>query len=254
MCERRARATVLMFGALFLAAAAHADEAVQKLLKTADAFRLAQDSAQVEAEIVLSRNGVEEKNRHYSIFLRENRKTVVVMRSPSERGQKALMLGDDFWLIMPTSKRPIRITPMQKLLGEASTGDVTSMTWAGDYDGTVVGDEPCDENSELKCVHLSLRAQRKGVSYTRIELWLQKSDSEPVRADLYLVSDKLAKRAAFEMGQDDGRKQVLAMRLPDELKKGRVTRIRYLSRVLKRAPDEWYNPMFLTRAEIGGSL
>jgi hypothetical protein len=234
--------------------AAHADEAVQRLLKSADEFRLAQTSAQVETEIVLSKNGIEEKNRRYSVFTRENRKSVVVMRSPSEKGQKVLMLGDDFWLIMPTSQRPIRITPMQKLLGDASTGDVATMTWAGDYDGQVVSDELCGESDTRKCVHLSLRSQRKGVTYARIELWLQKSDSEPVRAELYVASDKLAKRASFKLEPVDGRKQVSEMVLTDELQTGRVTHIHYLSRTFKSAPDEWYNPMFLTRAEIGGSL
>src|SRR5689334_7594096 len=155
--------------ALLIGSAAHADEGVQQLLKSADEFRLAQTSAQVETEIVLSKNGTEEKNRRYSVFTRENRKTVVVMRSPSEEGQKALMLGDDFWLILPTSQRPIRITPMQKLLGDASTGHVATMTRAGDYDGTVVGDEACGENDTRKCVHLSLHSQRKGLTYARIE-------------------------------------------------------------------------------------
>ena len=46
------------------------------------------------------------------------------MQSPAEKGQKVLMLGDDFWLLMPDSQRPLRITPMQKLLGDASTGDI----------------------------------------------------------------------------------------------------------------------------------
>jgi hypothetical protein len=247
----RAKLAAVLLCALLFANKARSDDAVQQLLKAADAFRIPQAAAQVEAEIVVSRNGVEEKNRRYSIFLRENRRAVVVMRSPSERGQKVLMLGEDFWLVMPTSKRPIRITPMQKLLGEASTGDVTSMTWAGDYDGRIVGDEPCGEKNERKCVRLSLQAKRKGLTYARIELWLQKNDSEPVNAEFYVASGKLVKRASFEVRPADGRKQVIAMLLTDELQTGRVTRIRYLSRTLRRAPDEWYNPMFLTRAEVG---
>jgi hypothetical protein len=30
------------------------------------------------------------------------------------------MLGDDFWLLLPGSQRALRITPSQKLLGDAS--------------------------------------------------------------------------------------------------------------------------------------
>lgn len=32
------------------------------------------------------------------------------------------MLGDNYWLLMPKSRRPIRITPMQKLLGKRRWG------------------------------------------------------------------------------------------------------------------------------------
>jgi glutamate racemase/predicted negative regulator of RcsB-dependent stress response len=34
---------------------------------------------------------------------------------------------------MPGSARPLRITPMQKLLGDASTGDIATLRWAEDY-------------------------------------------------------------------------------------------------------------------------
>jgi hypothetical protein len=73
------------------------------------------------------------------------------MRSPAEPGQKVLMLGDDFWLLMPGSQRAMRITPMQKLLGDASTGDIATMNWADDYGGSVVGEEPCGEPAQPCC-------------------------------------------------------------------------------------------------------
>jgi hypothetical protein len=99
------------------------------------------------------------------------------------------MLGDDFWLLMPGSQRPLRITPMQKLLGDASTGDIATLSWADDYTGSwwakslaaspgAAGPLPAPEPD----------AGRKGVTYQRIELWLGKTRHEPVRADLYVQS------------------------------------------------------------------
>ncbi len=108
------------------------------------------------------------------------------------------MLGDDFWLLMPGSQRPLRITPMQKLLGDASTGDIATLSWADDYTGSVAGEEKCGE-PEQTCLHLSLAANRKGVTYQRIELWIGKARSEPIKADLFVQSDKLAKQARFVM-------------------------------------------------------
>lgn len=229
---------------------AQADEGVQHLLKKADMYRLSETAMQVETQIVVSKNGQPDKDRRYQVLTRENRQSLVVMRSPAEKGQKVLMLGDDFWLIMPNSQRPMRITPTQKLLGDASTGDIATMNWAGDYDGSMVGEEPCNEGDKQKCSHLSLQAQRKGVTYARVELWLAVGSAEPVRADLYVQSEKLAKQARFVLEKVEGHRLVTEMILFDQIEKTRQTTVRYLSRTPRRAPDEWYNPMFLTRAEL----
>jgi len=229
---------------------AHADDNIQALLKKADAYRLSETAMQVETQIIVSKNGHPDKDRQYLVLVRENRQSLVLMRSPAEKGQKVLMLGDDFWLIMPNSQRPMRITPTQKLLGDASTGDIATLNWAGDYDGKIVAEEPCEEGSKARCTHLSLSSQRKGVTYARIELWLAVGSAEPVRSDLYVQSDKLAKQARFVVDKVDGRRLVKEMILSDQIEKSRETTVRYLTRTPKRAPDEWYNPMFLTRAEI----
>ena len=176
------------------------------------------------------------------MFVKPGRRSLVVSRSPAEKGQKILMAGDDFWIVLPSSQRPIRITPAQKLLGDAATGDVATLTWAEDYDGTVVGEE---EVLGVPCARLELHAARRGVTYARITLFLARSDAHPVRADLYLASERLAKRADFEMGLLEGRPVVVAMRLRDEIQTGRETRITYLSRAPRELADEYYNPAYL---------
>jgi hypothetical protein len=166
----------------------------------------------------------------------------------SDLGQKVLMLGDDFWLLLPGSQRPVRITPSQKLLGDASTGDIATLSWAEDYGGQLVGDEACPAPDEKKsCLRLSLQAQRKGVSYQRIELWLGKARHEPVAADLYVQSDKLAKQARFVMDKPATPTQVTEMVLRDQLSNHKETRVRYLSRTGKQVPESWLNPMFLAK-------
>ena len=251
-CPFRSRLTafVLIAATLCVATADAADDA-QALLAVADAYRLAHESAQVETEVVSMKNGAAHKERRYTVFQRGYRRSLVLMRSPMEKGQKVLMLGDDYWLILPKSQRPLRITPMQKLLGEASTGDIATMRWAGDYDGSVLGTEPCGGGEAGDCTHLSLRAVRKGVTYARVELWISATNAAPIRADLYLASEKLAKRAKFVLSPVDGRLAVTEMHLTDEIQAGRETLVRYLSRVPREAPDEWFNPMFLTRTEPG---
>ncbi len=55
------------------------------------------------------------------MFAQANRRSLVLMQSPAEKGQKVRMLGDDFWLLMPGIQRQLRITPMQKLFTSGAT-------------------------------------------------------------------------------------------------------------------------------------
>ncbi len=220
---------------------------VKTLLREADSFRLTAQAERVETEVRVLKGGKLDKTRLYNVYVKPGRRSLVVFRSPSERGQKLLMQGDDFWLVLPTSQRPLRITPLQKLLGDASTGDVASLTWAEDYDGLVKGEET---REGVPCLKLDITGQRKGVSYPRIVLYLAKDDRRPVFAELYVASDKLAKEAAYQMGNIGGHRQVVAMVLTDRIQKDRVTEVHYLSRVPKALGDEYYNPAFLVRSDI----
>ncbi len=238
----------LLLAALALAASAtaHAADDVPALLKAADRWRMSSDSLQVETQVqVLNKDGSPDKERRYTVYAQAQHRSLVLMRSPAEAGQKVLMLGDDFWLLMPSSQRPLRITPMQKLLGDASTGDIATMSWAEDYTGTLAGEEPCAEGGTATCTHLSLQAARKGVTYQRIELWIGKQRREPVRADLYVQSDKLAKQARFVL--DKAATTVSEMVLQDQLSNHKETHVRYLSRQPRSVPEAWLNPMFLAR-------
>lgn len=230
---------------------------VPTLLKAADKYRMSSENLQVETQVsVLNADGSPDKERRYKVFAQAGRKSLVLMQSPAEKGQKVLMLGDDFWLLMPDSQRPLRITPMQKLLGDASTGDIASMSWADDYTGTMVGEERCDAGASgnapsttaVPCLHLSLLAARKGVTYQRIELWLGKTRHEPLKADLYVLSDKLAKQATFVLDKAAAPTQVQEMVLTDQVSNHKTTHVRYLHRKERQVPAEWLNPMFLVRS------
>ncbi|MBI3372542.1 MAG: outer membrane lipoprotein-sorting protein [Betaproteobacteria bacterium] len=237
----------LLFAAISVLALPVCAADVKSLLKEADAFRLATESARVETEVRVMKAGKLDKTRLYAVYVKPGRRSLVVFRSPAERGQKMLMLGDDFWLVIPPSQRPLRITPMQKLLGDASTCDIASLTWAEDYDGRVDGEQLI---GGVPCLKLDVTGQRKGVSYPRIVLYLAKSDRRPVHAELYVASDKLAKEADFRIADVDGRKLVSAMVLTDRLQRERVTEVHYLSRSARSLGDEYYNPAFLIRADI----
>ena len=245
--------------ALGLGAATSYAQDVTVLLKDADRYRMSSDNLQVDTQIsVFNSDGSADKERLYRVYAQAKHQSLVLMQSPAEKGQKVLMLGDDFWLLMPGSQRPMRITPSQKLLGDASTGDIATLRWAEDYSGSLVGEERCEPvsptagagagaGSAQPCLHLSLQGARRGVTYQRIELWIGKRHHEPLRAELYVQSDKLAKQARFLTDRPAKPRQVEEMVLLDQLASHKETRVKYLSRAPKTLPEAWLNPMFLAR-------
>jgi len=236
---------IVLASALLLAALHAQAQGTAELLKATDRYRMSATNMQVDTQInTFNTDGSPDKERRYTVFVQANHQSLVLMQSPAEKGQKVLMLADDFWLLMPNSQRPLRITPMQKLLGDASTGDIATMSWAEDYTARLVGDESC---GDAPCTHLSLTAARKGVTYARIELWIGKVRHEPLRADLYVQSDKLAKQASFVMDKPGAPTAVSEMVLRDQLSNHKETRVRYLARKERTVPEAWLNPMFLAR-------
>jgi hypothetical protein len=243
---------------LLCAAPAFAADDVAALLKAADAFRLPADSVRIETHVELYKNDALDKERLYTVYVKPGRRSLVLMKSPSEAGQKVLMLADQFWLLMPESQRPLRITASQKLLGEASTGDIATMTWRDDYEGAVrdeldcpvppaaLPDAPADARPR-RCLLLDLAQARSGVTYARIELSLEKASRLPIKADLYVGSGKRAKEAWYFPKPVEGQARIMTMVLLDDIQPNRRTVIRYRSIVPKAAPDEFFNPAALVR-------
>ena len=249
----------LLHALLFVAPAAFAAENVAALLKAADAYRIPAESVRTETQVELYKNDVLDKERLYTVYTRPGRRSLVLMKSPSEAGQKVLMLADQFWLLMPESQRPLRITASQKLLGEASTGDIATMTWSEDYDGSVAGEGDCPQPPVTvaappaaprarTCQRLDLAQARAGVTYARVELWLDKTTHLPIKADLYVGSGKRAKEAWYLPKSVAGQPpRIMSMVLLDDIQPNRRTVIRYRSIEPKAAPDEFFNPAALVR-------
>lgn len=236
--------TALLLAAACPAYAVGEDTNVDTILKKADAFRLPDASAQLDTVVQTFKGGKPDKEKRYQILVRPGGKSLVLSRSPGEAGQKVLMSGDDFWLLIPGSSRPLRITPMQKLLGEASTGDIANMTWAGDYSGKVVRELEVDG---VACLELDLTALRKSLSYQRILLHVAKSDYRPVHADLFAASDRKIKQARYGVETRNGRASVTRMTLIDEIQTSRETQVHMLSNQPRQFGDELFNPMYLSR-------
>ncbi len=228
---------------------------VSEMIAAADDYRLQQSASKVVSHVSLYKDEQLDKSRIYHVYTRPNRESLVVFKSAVEAGQKMLMLQDNYWLQMPKSRRPIRITPMQKLLGEASVGDISTLTWSQDYQGEwlrteavpVANGDPAQEPAHKDAHVLRLNATHQGASYQKIDLWLSKEDAFPIKADLYLASGKLAKQAWFMRGALNGRAAVTQMTLLDSIQPAKKTVIDYSTIQAWTLDDKFFTPAFLSR-------
>jgi len=227
----------LIAAALAVACGSAAAQDVDAILRKADTYRLPNASAQVDTLVQTFKDGKQDKEKRYQVLVRAGGKALILFRSPGEAGQKVLMSGDDFWLQLPGSARPIRITPLQKLLGDASTGDIATMTWSGDYHGSVAREVDIEG---VHCLELELAATRKTLSYQRVVLHVAKSDYRPVHADLYATSNKRLKQARYSQDR---------MVLVDEIANGRETVVTITASKPRQFGDELFNPMYLGRSD-----
>ncbi|ALZ74843.1 outer membrane lipoprotein-sorting protein [Rheinheimera sp. F8] len=243
------RLTMLLPTLLLLGSALNASVAAelplpqaQQYLATAEQFRGPQQSFVLQGRIETIKAGRSEKMQPYQLLSGEDRKSLVIFTGGTSQGQKVLLQDQQFWLQLPGSRRALRITPLQKLMGEASSGDVATLNWQQDYQ-LVAADAQKDG------IQLSLHAKREGLSYQRIELWVGSSDQFPQRAEFYLPSGKQAKSARFVRSSTGEAPRVVAMELLDRMQSKNVTVLHYDVVTPQTLPARLFNPQALSTVQ-----
>ncbi|MBI4913256.1 MAG: outer membrane lipoprotein-sorting protein [Acidobacteria bacterium] len=136
----------------------------------------------------------EKGSQRWRVHARANGDARVEGLSEKEKGRSVLLLGEQMWLLAATSKRPMRISPQQRVMGPAAGGDIARTRFGEDY--TVARAEP-EAFEGAPATRLDLAARRPSISYRTVSLWVA-DDGRPLAAAFHLASGKLAKRVRFE--------------------------------------------------------
>ena len=236
------RTLLLLFLAAFLitcAVVAHAAPPdAEALLKRSDSYRNGWPSYVLHVKITNFESGKSDEERLYEVSQKGTEKTYVEFMSPRDKGRHLLMLGDDMWIYLPDTSRPVRITPLERLSGDASNGDIARTNYAVDYTPVYLRAEKVGAND---CYVLELTARRKGSTYQRILYWLRASDARPVRAEFYLTSGKHIKSATFDdYVEISGRTQLRRMTLYDEIRHNSHSVLEYSGIAPRDFPDKLF--------------
>jgi len=210
----------------------------EALLKRSDAYRNGWPSYVLKVKITHYESGRSDEDKLYEVSQKGTEKTYVEFLSPREKGQHLLMLGDDMWVYLPDTSRPVRITPLERLSGDASNGDVARTNYAVDYTPVYVRTEKVGNEN---CYVLELTAKRKGSTYQRILFWVRVEDARPVRAEYYLTSGKHIKSATFdEFITVDGKPILHRWTLYDEIRHNSRSILEYSNIAPRELPDKLF--------------
>jgi outer membrane lipoprotein-sorting protein len=203
------------------------------------------DSFAVRTIIQNYEDGVMKDEGKFDVTVKGNNRTLVKFLNADVKGQYLLMVDDDMWIYMPNTRKPIRITPLQRLMGDASNGDVARTRYAEDYAARLLREESF---GGTLCYVLELNAKRDGATYKRIEYWVTKETNRPKRAEIYLTSGKHYKTIGFDTYEEIlGRPLLTKMTITDRLRNGRSTIMKYEAYGPKDLPDKYFNKDYLEK-------
>jgi outer membrane lipoprotein-sorting protein len=240
----------------YAAAAAYAAPSPQQILAASDLVRNPDYPFGLTNTLIEYRNGKQSDSSTLAIYSKADpnsgqfRSLIRYVAPVRDANKLILFSGKDLWFYDPSSKASIRMSPQQRLLGQASNGDVVTVNFAKDYQATsAVEDDAQDGERQMRhCYKLSLSAGTPDATYHRIDMWIETANSHPVKARFYSESGKMLKSTYYrryqnQLGQDRPTETVII----DGLDPNWVTVMRFSDWVRREIPEAWLQRDYLPR-------
>lgn len=248
--------SILLLCAVLCAGPTYATPSAQDILVASDAVRNPDHPFGLTNTLIEYRNGKQTDTSTLAVYSKADQgssqfRSLIRFLEPARDANKLMLYsGKDLWFYDPANKASIRLSPQQRLLGQASNGDVVTVNLAKDYRATQAGEEDMQdgERKMRHCYKLTLAALTPDVSYHHIEIWIDTSNNHPIKARFYAESAKLLKTAYFrhyqkQLGQERPTETVII----DGMDPSWVTVMRFSDWVKRDVPDVWLQRDYLPR-------
>lgn len=184
-----------------------------------------------------------EKNGQFASLIR-------FVQPTRDAGKLMLKNGNDLWFYDPSSKASVRLSPQQRLLGQASNGDVATVNFAKDYKVKLAGEEHVTdgERRNRNAYKLALTAAVPDATYASIEMWVDVENNRPLKARFFSESSRLLKTAYYRRFQSQlGAERPTETVIIDGINPQSVTIMRFSDYVARDVPDTWLQRDYLPR-------
>lgn len=238
------------------AGVAAAAPSAQALLAASDAIRNPEKPFALSVTLVEYRNARQVDGNTLTVYSKADAnsgqfRSLIRFVAPARDANKLMLKsGNDLWFFDPSSKASIRLSPQQRLLGQAANGDVVTVNLAKDYQAQIAAEENVldGDRQTRRCYKLALAAVSADVTYHRIEMWLDASSSRPVKARFYTESGQLLKTAYYRRYQPQlGVERPTETVIIDGLDPNWVTVMRFADYAWREVPEVWLQRDYLPR-------
>lgn len=209
------------------------------------------DKARGNYEGIAWKVNVQSKNKHKRYYVRSlGFDLLAETLSPAKyKGNKILMVSGNMWFYKPGLSKPVPISRRQKLLGEASYGDISSTNYAHDY---IIEAVSSAEINAKPCWLFDLKSKTKKNSYDRIHYWVDKERRTGVKADYFTVSGKRIKSATMEYQHtivvaEQNQPFISKVSIVDGIQTESITVMELSEPELKEIPGYYFNVNFLRK-------
>ena len=243
----------LLLGALALAQGSPQPKA-QAMLQASDAVRNPDKPFGVTVTLIEYRSGKQTDTSTLASYAKSDARsgqfrTLIRFVAPArDEGKLMLKSGNDFWFYDPASRASVRLSPQQRLMGQASNGDVVTVNLAKDYQAKVGQEEEiADGDRQMHhSTRLDLSASSPDATYNRIELWVDSASNQPIKGKFYSESERLLKTVYYRRYQTQlGKARPTEMVIIDGLDSKWVTVMRYADFVFRDVPEVWLQRDYL---------
>lgn len=237
-------------------AAAQAAPSAQAILAASDAVRNPDKPFSLTVTLVEFRNGKQTDGNTLTVYSKAEaasgrfRSLIRFVAPARDAGKLMLKSGNDLWFYDPASKASIRLSPQQRLLGQAANGDVVTVNLAKDYKAELAAEEAIQdgERKTRQCYRLNLTGIAADVTYHRIEMWIDTASSRPVKARFYTESGQLLKTAYYRRYEQQlGVERPTEAVIIDGLDPKWVTVMRNSDYAWREVPETWLQRDYLPR-------
>ena len=183
---------------------------------------------------------------------REFKNLVRYIDPPRDAGKLVLLDASKMWFYDPASKTSIRISAQQRLVGQASNGDVLTVNLAHDYSATLIGEEAIKDgdHQDRRAWHLNLMAATPDAVYARLEYWVERDTYRAIKGKFYSDSGRLLKIAYYRKVADVlGAMRPTETVIIDAVDANLVTTVDGADYRAQEMPEAWFQRDYLTRFE-----